>query len=65
MEDARLIQALRTRQRFVKDFFNNIHRKFTFQGKKVEPGTYFLDSWLISAIYIQYVRTVLKSFPGS
>ena len=37
---------------FCKGLFNQIHRKFTFQGKKIEPGTRFLDSWLISAIYI-------------
>ncbi|MCI8615570.1 MAG: hypothetical protein HFJ01_10865, partial [Lachnospiraceae bacterium] len=37
---------------FSKGLFNHIHRKFTFQSKKIEPGTWFLDSWLISAIYI-------------
>ena len=37
---------------FCKGLFNQIHRKFIFQGKKIEPGTCFLDSWLISAIYI-------------
>lgn len=37
---------------FCKGLFNQIHRKFTFQGKKIEPGTCFLDSWLISALYI-------------
>ena len=37
---------------FCKGLFNQFHRKFTFQGKKIEPGTCFLDSWLISAIYI-------------
>ena len=31
---------------------DHIHRKFTFESKKIEPGTCFLDSWLISAIYI-------------
>ena len=41
-----------TQVTFCKGLFNQIHRKFTFQGKKIEPGTCFLDSWLISAIYI-------------
>ncbi len=25
---------------FCKGLFNQIHRKFTFQGKKIEPGTF-------------------------
>jgi hypothetical protein len=26
---------------FCKGLFNQIHRKFTFQGKKIRPGTCF------------------------
>ena len=36
---------------FCKGLFNQVHRKFTYQGKKIEPGTCFF-SRLISAIYI-------------
>ena len=36
---------------FCKGLFNQIHKKFTFQGKKIEPGTCFLDSRLYNAAY--------------
>ena len=31
---------------FCKGLFNQVHRKFTFQGKKIEPKIYFQDSRL-------------------
>ena len=37
---------------FCKGLFNQIHKKFTFQGKKIEPGTCFLDSRLYNAAYV-------------
>ncbi len=36
---------------FCKGLFNQIHKKFTFQGKKIEPGTCFLDSRLYNSAY--------------
>ena len=37
---------------FCKGLFNHIHKKFTFQGKKIEPGTCFLGSRLINFVYV-------------
>ncbi len=37
---------------FCKGLFNQIHKKFTFQGKKIEPGTCFLDSRLYNSAYV-------------
>ena len=35
-----------TPETFCKGLFNQVHRKFTFQGKKIEPKIYFQDSRL-------------------
>ena len=50
--DSRIAYCAVSPVTFCKGLFNHIHKKFTFQGKKIEPGTCFLGSRLINFVYV-------------